>query len=328
MWCKVNRLVALGVALGGLTPCFASADSSAERDAEAKRWSFAIALASGFTIQDHIGHIESSAEVLSFTAGTKEPFPPRPIVDGVYTALNPYFGANLEVMAPEIGWLPGKPRFFGDFEIVSSFPSTGATALEGSATSFKLPDKIAGNAVLWPQEAVTGTGSRLDATMSSLVLSAHIGVAFPTTIRGRLVRIKPTIGWIQYGVRLDGLTLDAYKDDPVPPRLEPPLYGENVRFIELSGTGVDRFNAIGPGLEIELEMKRRGLFGWGFFRPSIFLVGNAYRNIGNQTIEADDTISVNDALGEATYTTTWRLDVDDWIYRAGLGIRFRWVGKY
>jgi hypothetical protein len=99
--------------------------------------------------------------------------------------------------------------------------------------------------------------------------------------------------------------------------------------VQLSGHGASFFNAIGPGLELEMELDR-----FGSVRPALYLEGRAYRTLGNRGISFADSKQFRDAnpanpdpLGQTDYQARWSMEVAPWMYRAGLGFRVRWVGR-
>jgi hypothetical protein len=242
--------------------------------------------------------------------------------EGSYSAVSAFFGANLEVMAPAIPFIPGGSRFFATAEILPTFAPQGTVALDDAATDFVFPPGTAG---FYPAGSIGGVGSRLRATVMTTVLAANVGAAFEFDMAGRRVRLKPSVGWIRWGVLADGQVLDAYKDDPIIPPVPPPPggpYGKNFRLVKAVGNGAGFFNAIGPGLELEMDTARHGHIG-----PSLYISAFAYRTVGNDTINFQSSVPVDDALGSAVYNAYWTFRVEPWSYRAALGLRFRWLGN-
>lgn len=336
----VNRLVGHGCAIARVALMAAvlvapSAWAGPEDDArerEKDRFAVGMAITSGVLIGQQNGRVETSADVTVppplFLTGEASPrFVPvetpapfaRPAVDAL-NAVSPFVGVNLELMTPALDIVPGAPRVFGAVEFLPTFASKSTVALQGVATEFKIPDF---EPRFFPANAISGTGSRVDAEVMTSIFAANLGVAFAFEVRERLLRVKPAVGWIRWGVIAEGKALDAYKDDPdvFPPVFAPPFYGSNIRLVEISGRGSGFFNAVGPGLEIEMELGRRGPF-----RPVMFLGGFAYRTVGEDSIVFTEQTTVNDPLGEATYGARWTFQVDPWTYRAALGFRLRWVG--
>ena len=68
----------------------------------------------------------------------------------------------------------------------------------------------------------------------------------------------------------------------------------------------------------------------GRFGPigsSLFLGGRAYYTLGDRRIEMTATESYDDRLGMDTARAVWAVEVDPWIFRLQVGIRFHWLGK-
>ena len=79
----------------------------------------------------------------------------------------------------------------------------------------------------------------------------------------------------------------------------------------------------GPGLELEMETDRFGPVG-----TTLFLDFFAYKVLGDRTVVLADTATYTDALGGPDeYAARWSATVDPWIFRAGLGMRFQWLGS-
>jgi hypothetical protein len=90
----------------------------------------------------------------------------------------------------------------------------------------------------------------------------------------------------------------------------------------LLGSDSQVYNAIGPGLELEMDVIRsRGWLG-----VSLFMGARAYRTLGDRSIEFGATQSYSDILGNDVAFANWEVEINPWIYRAHVGIRFQWLG--
>jgi len=350
---RVNRFVRLPCALVVLGALFIAHSAWAgaqedqrreQRERERGRFAVGVAITSGILIAQQNGQIDSTANVDQaslpcFSFPFCNPLPvgdpnhfnsasvPSPIVSpepfgqpvlGAANTVSPNLGLNIELMTPALEILPGKPRFFGTFEILPTFASETSVAVQGVGNRFIIPDQAP---ITFQAPAIAGTGSRVEAEVMTTVLAANIGAAFAFELRDRVVRIKPSVGWLRWGVIAEGRVLDAYKDDAVRPQNRRPIYGAHIRLVELSGRGSAFFNAVGPGLEVEMELDKRGSF-----RPVLYASGFAYRTVGDEPITFKAAKDVSDELGNARYAADWAFWVDDWSYRAGIGFRLRWVG--
>lgn len=278
----------------------------------------AIGITSGVLIAQQDGTITKTAQVFSFTPGTKFPAPFGPNVNGSVNSVSPNVGVNLEFFTPALEIVPTKPRFFAAIEFLPTFAPNLTVALNDAATQFLVPDQQTNT---FSALAIGGQGSRLNAIVMTSVVSADAGISFEFEFKERLLRFKPFAGWVRWGVQSTGRVLAAYKNDPLVPPNFPPFFGPDIRFVTVEGEGAEFFNAVGPGFELEMELEKRGPV-----RPVLYLMGAGYKTVGNDTFSYQANIGVNDALGAAAYSATWTFSVDDWSYRAGIGMRLRWVG--
>ena len=318
-----------------------------ERRKESRRFAIGFSLVSGVFINQQNGQVNPEAQLQAIPNADPNnpafPFVPSPPAAYGWPAgafitapdsfgkrisrdtltVSPTVGASVDLMTPALEFVPLRPRLFAVAEILPTFASNITLALDGAATEFILRPVIA-QPINYPASAIAGLGTRLDSQVMTTMLAASVGLAFDFTFRERLIRLRPGVGWIRWGILATGKVLDAYKDDPsefgvIP--LVPPLFGQNIRLVQLEGRGAAFFNGLGPTLEVEMELQKRGSF-----RPSLYLTGGAFRTIGNDTLAFSATTSRDDALGQADYTAEWVLKVVDWNYRAGVGFRLRWVG--
>jgi hypothetical protein len=358
MWPPVNRLALLICSLCLMSSLPAAADDVQEqRDAERGRFLVSVGITSGVLIAQQNGQITTSASNLSlppnvclyasFTVGVlcATPAPLGPDVKGSVNTVSPNVGVNLELMTPALEFIPTKPRFFAAVEFLPTFAPSQTVALNGAATTFLVPDQ-ANNT--FSAAAIGGQGSRLTATVMTSVVTADAGIAFEFEFKKRLMRFKPFAGWLRWGVVSEGKILTAFKNDPVPPNSFLPLFGDNIRFVTLNGNGSGFFNAVGPGFELEMEVAKHGPV-----RPVLYLMGAGYRTVGTNWFEYQSGTTVTDQFydalpytstptgpcpppagcpavqypaASADYATKWTFQVDDWSYRAGIGLRLRWVG--
>ena len=114
---------------------------------------------------------------------------------------------------------------------------------------------------------------------------------------------------------------DVYAPNPTPPPDDVLIGPGFVRETILTGSDSRVFNGIGPGLDIEMDAGRYGQVG-----VSLFLGARAYRVLGERTIEFSSSQSFDDQLGMDTATATWEVDVNPWVYRTHVGVRFQWLG--
>jgi len=293
------------------------------RQAGENRWVPSLAITSGVTIQNQDGYADSEL----FEDMSPNPVPLQGMVDGDDTAVSPFVGGSLELMTPALA-IPTRPRLFASGEILPTFASDRDLAVEGDPSCVRGPEPNApcanspGGLSGTPFDAnsANGQGTSLIATVDTLVFGANLGAAFPVRIGERELRIKPSFGWINYEVKIDGYVVDAECGNPnaIPPTTR---CQDFLRETRLSADSSQRFNGIGPGLDVEMEAARYGRFG-----VSLFLGGRAYAVLGDRTISAGTSATFADLLGMDVATAQFQAKVDPWMYRAHVGVRLSFVG--
>lgn len=317
----VNKIAARPTARGVLTglglalltvfapvSVFANDEPKGEKQ---DRWGPAFTLGAGSAIGNQKASVESTSGLgLRDFSGTVVD-EVRPAVDDEQLDVSPEVVFGVELMSPAITQIPGNPRFFANAEFLPTFAVTRNIAKEDDPTGF---DTMNPNI---PEQGIGGQGSRTTAEVQTLAWAAGIGVAMPFEWRGRQFRVKPQVGWYRYQVDVDGVVLRAAK---------PFNDGQPGRFIELEGADSKWFNAIGPGMELEMVLGRRGPI-----EPSVFIGGQAYKVLGNRKIEFSDSVTISDSVAGLpptdTYTADWSFEVDPWVYRGWIGVRLRWLGN-
>ncbi len=304
------------------------------------RWAPSLAVVSGVTFQ------LTSAGVSSFD-GTGTALRPSNFDDE--WAVSPYVGADLRLMTPTLP-LPGRPRLFLSGQVLPSFGRDRQTAKEGDPGPFQPP-----TSVTYPDTAVPGQGSATTGTLDTWIFGAGLGIAFPFDLRGRRLWIKPSIGWLRYKMDVVGEVRDVQCTPfPRPPPQAistecgnvPPNPGQfppNPGFVGfqrdviLSSQESQYFNGLGPGLELEMIVGR-----FGPIASSLFLDAHAYNILGNRKISMTSSASfprspdgtghpptnptAPGTLPPADLSGAWTFEVDPWMFRAGGGIRFQWLG--
>jgi hypothetical protein len=266
------------------------------------------------------------------------------VVTGDDLVVSPFVGAGLELMAPALP-IPTRPRFFLGAEILPTFGSDRRVAVQEDPGCIRGPeldatcatDPPAPQEIPYSEDSAQGEGTNLTTLFDTLTFGANLGVAFPAKLGRRQLRIKPSFGWIHYKIDGTGLVVDAECAPSVNPQDQPgqtqctdeqddapgsPFFPGFLRETRLEGEGSQMFNAIGGGLDIEMDTIRYGPVG-----ASLFLGARFYRTLGDRTIGFSDSETFNDQLGTNDVATAeWEIEVDPWMYRAHVGIRFQWLG--
>jgi hypothetical protein len=224
------------------------------------------------------------------------------------TDVAPLVGASLELMSPRLFEGLLHPRLFVHGDAALSFGFERNLAHEGTPGPFAPPPPREGESDV-PEVSVSGQGSRAKAQLDQLVLSAGAGVAFSLDVLGRRLRIKPSFEYLHEEIDLIASLRRAVKQQ----RTVQPGTLDGYRFVVLTADDTQRFDGIGPGLEIEADAAR-----WGPFLLSVFGAGRGYYLLG----DLEQAFTASNEFGESA---TWSFDRERWAWRAGGGVRFRWV---
>jgi hypothetical protein len=348
----VNTLVVGWIALAALSVTFPTA-ARAQGPERAPRagpgreegddlWVPSLAATSGVLLQKQDGSLDAClfANPADATGGCPAPgsVELRPSESGNDLALAAFVGADLELMTPALP-MPTRPRLFLGAEIVPTFASDRNLAGEKNPTCVKGPepgdvcardeDPLHPRAHAYGEDGANGQGSVVTTTYDTLSYGANVGVAFPVQAGERHLRIKPSFAWLSYEVEVSGKVVDASCNPTsqctnTQPNPGDPIIPGSLRETILTGSDTRRFNAIGPGLDVEMDTGRYGPLG-----TSIFLGGRAYRTLGDRKVEVTTTqIYPNDGLplaGQAV-SARWDAEFGAWMFRIGVGLRVQWLG--
>lgn len=314
-----NRVKRVGCGVGVLllaacVPCSVLAEAGALEEAE--RWVPALSLSSGFLLQDAEASIQTSS-VLG---------PPRPLMlsnsresirpddSGNALMITPDVGVALELMTPRVAAAAWAPRFFAHAGVSGAFGPKRDIAKEGVIEPLTLSPLL-----LAPDEDdVAGQGSRTRVLVETLLVRAGAGIVFSVDAFGRRFRVRTSIEYLREGIEVQGASRRAVCTRSVaaaPNECGARREGldSDYREIDLRRTETKDFHGIGPGFELESDVGRIGPLV-----PSIGIGVQAFHFLGNREV----AFSASNEYGE---TATAYFRKDPWAYRAGVGVRFRWI---
>jgi hypothetical protein len=240
-----------------------------------------------------------------------EPYPPVELVTipGDDLMVTPFVVGSLELMTPGLTSVPGRPRLFVHGDAGGSFAFTRNVAKEGVPGDFELLGDFRPTEVV-TESNIGGQGSATTAEVKPLLLSAGAGVAFTLEPWERRLRIKPSVEYLREEIEVTGVVRRAVAIVDNPRAGEFP---DGFRLIELSGGEKRAFHGIGPGLEVEMDTLRAGPF-----MLSVYVASQAYAFLGDLEVAFSDT-------NEDGETANWSFEKKRWGFRAGVGLRFRWL---
>ena len=283
---------------------------------------------------------ETSAPPGDWLPNTVGPF------SGSSRSVFPHVGASLELAAPVLSagpleTLAAVPFIHGDVALTFDVDHTVATT--GDPTQPRVP--VLATNTPPSLETVGGQGSRVSGEVEPWVFSAGAGLAFEFPLLGRAIRIKPSVEY-----RYDKVTVNAFVSAAAGGASffgVNPVTGEATSALcpcltsQTQGSKTESFHSLGPGLEIEMDAARAGPV-----MLTLFLSGGYYHVLGNREIEVDGagpwnyhslfggTVSrytqdgsPNDFgyLEDPVLSTSATYERDKFIYRANVGLRFRWL---
>ena len=325
------RIIGAIIASQVLFPIASLAEDAGELKESAKqagenRWVPSLAITSGVTGQNQNGTADSClfpGDTGPDSCNSDVDPPLRSFFDGKDLAVEPFVGGSLELMTPALP-IPTRPRLFVSGEILPTFATDRGLTVEGDPSCVRgpKPRALCGAAESFDENAANGEGTRTSAEIDTLVFGASLGAAFPLKVGKRQIRIKPSVGWISYEVDATGSVVDAICGDNPDTAVCTTV---SLRETNLSASDSQRFNGFGPGLDIEMDAARYGPLG-----ISLFMGGRAYAIVGDRTISFGASESFTDqhsAPGTDTAVGQFEVEVDPWIFRGHLGIRFHWLGN-
>jgi hypothetical protein len=349
MQVRVNHVVVACalIAFASPTPPALAAEGASLGDAQ---WVPSLGITSGVFVSGQTGN-QSSTRIEGEDGSVVDLREPD---SGKDTVLAPFVGGAIEIMSP--AFFP-RVRFFVTGELLPTFAPERLLAQEGQAERIRGPDV---GAVLAKQEdefhyteggpgqgtgprtlalafgenEANGQGMRTMAQIDQLTWGAKIGISFSFQLRGREMRVKPSIGYMHYKVGAKGYLVDptcadgprgstvctdTYNPFTLAKTIDVPDFRETI----LSGKDSGKFDAVGPGVDLEMQTGRLGPLG-----TALYLGVHAYYQPGDRDIQFSTSKSnYTDSFGDDVDTARWRVRVDPWIYRLGLGFRLQWLGS-
>lgn len=320
---NIFALLSAGAALLAALPAARAAGEEAGARSSQKgddRWVPSLAVISGLTVQEWNGSV-SSQTCPGCTLPSPNAVPLRNPASGGDRDVSPYVGGNFELMSPALP-IPTSPRLFIGGDLFAAFGTERSVAQEGDPGRLRSPLPPGAGNTPFGEDSVLGQGSATQAELDTTVYGAHAGISFPFELYGRALRVKPLFAWIRYQVDVKGLLADPQCTVQLnSTQCNTDLANGFLRSTRLESKGDDRFDGIGPGVDLEMDTGQFGPLG-----TSLFIGGRLYRLMGNRKVELGALAEFNDALGPAESSARWSFEIDKWMYRVGIGMRFQWLG--
>ncbi len=278
------------------------ADGPSAGPSDDERWIPSWALVLGFTSQEQHGAIESN----DFPLGFGFPFARelRPDVDSDNFLTLIHIGGSLALETPRLGRFG--PRLFVEGEVLNVSSQRRRLAGEGKPGPIVEP-VVPGNQ--FSDLGISGQGSEITSDARNVQYGASLGLSYPFRIGDLRFSIRPSARYLNQKFYFTGFLVDAFR----------PFGPGPTRVVSFRGSKSLDVHAVGPGLELELEVARmRSISG------SFFVSGGAYRVLSDRDVtfrtRGRDNLNVFDT------EVVWSAEIEPWIYRGSLGFRFRWLG--
>lgn len=311
----------MGVVLCGLA---STAAHAAPPRFESDTHRFVPALSFFTDIVGYGGEASTSADPFDF-----RPFfigiQPQEPTQGTDTILNPYLGLSFELSTPGLEDLPGDPRFFVHGDVAWTWPVERDVAKLGSPRSDEF-EPLTGPTV---DGGIDGQGAALSSQLAPWQFSAGAGLAFTFEVSERRFRVKPSVEYLHESVDLSGRLKEAADIiatvDPNELGLphDPTVYR---LYDQLDFSSTEVFHALGGGLEVESDMGRSGPLVMSlYFATKIYSVLNDSRvEIRRSQPLINGTRTEITGANGGTAGARYVYEHDDLVYRAGIGVRFRY----
>ena len=295
------------VCLLAIAPVAIAADGGASGTND-DRWIPSLAMTLGFTSQRAEGSVDSTRQ--SFIP----PFPTfelRPSDTGEKYLNSPHVGGAFELQSPALPIPVVRPRFFFGGEIQHLSSQRRSIAREAQPEAALIEPEGTGD---FRDVELLGLGSATEIDLENIQYGARIGISFPVQVGDWQISIKPSARYLNQELLFRGIVSEGIRigDQPV---------GIPTNVILLQGSEKLDVHALGPGLEIEIETG-----GMRSLAASVFISGGAYRVLSDTEVSFTDT-TFDSAGTPNTYRGFWTSEVDDWIYRANVGMRIKWTGS-
>lgn len=234
-----------------------------------------------------------------------------------------YLLGGVEVTTPSFfDEVPGRPRLFVRSDVGAIFGQEDDVDRSGDPKNQLSLAQIlidSGTNNLDPN-VVQGQGTRLSMNTERLTYSAGIGITFEEEIFGHVVRFKPSAEYMVQKVKASGIVSRAVTlIGPSEGTVGDPNSLSDFRHILIQDRQQRFFHSAGLGLEIETDAGEVGPF-----IVSVFATGQALNMLGGREISFSAQNPDPSDPANADETADFRLQLNDWTYRAGLGVRVRW----
>jgi hypothetical protein len=322
-------LAVFALAMGTLLVSSQSvADSRSRAESNENRWIPSLAITLGVTIHDQDGSVGSNGFRFVGLANPPasiedDPFREtlaRPEAADTKTLKSIHVGGMLEIESPSIPlpYLQLRPRIFfgGEFEQVSSKQQN--LAIEGvpeqSITDFE-------GVLPFSAISLLGRGTAIRADLDNIQFGAWIGVSIPVQLGDWKISIKPAARYLNQKVHFAGIFSHGIRNNLTDIGSQARNIPTNVYLVQFQDS-LD-VHALGPGLEIEIEV--------GAIRSlsaSVFISGGVYRVLSDRKVDVEMTANPSrTGLPFYFFETKFTAELDPWIYRANVGLRFKWKGS-
>jgi hypothetical protein len=223
-----------------------------------------------------------------------------------------HVGGSLEIETPVLPIPSLRPRIFVGAEVEHVSSQKRSIAREGDPKAELIYPISNPEDNIFADEAILGQGSATTSDADTLQYGAVVGFSIPVDIGEWQLSIKPSARYVHQEFEFRGIFSEADRPGTIP------APGPTSVTL-LQGSEKLEVHAVGPHLEIEVLATQIKSIG-----ASMYINGGAYRVLSDRDVSFQQI--GRDNLNTRTFIAFWDAEIDPWIYRAGIGMRIRWLG--
>lgn len=283
-----------------------------EQDDPSAGWRVGAALFGGFQFTKAKAQSNPSEIAQPFADPPEQILQIRPDLDASSTQTAGLLLGSVEIDTPALLDRGPRPRLFLRADVGAIFGQEDDPARETDPRGrISLDPAVEGLSNI-DVDAVVGQGSRVSVNNERLTYSAGLGLSFEFPVAGRKVWIKPSAEYAALRIKT---SVRVSRAVAISGGGSEPNGIADFRHVLIEGRRQRTFHAAGVGLELETEAGRLGPLDM-----TVYASVQALNILGGRQVSLTRSNAEN-----ANETARFRMQLNDWMYRAGVGIRLSWT---